>query len=299
MVIIFVILLLSVWFVIDFNEKTKTAGGTDWEYLRLLKKLDKIDIWDGVEQQIFHKMNERGISHDKIYVKYFVRFGSETGKLLDINLNTVNINRQYWVSGLSANDFAKKYYSECGIMTSPEKYKSAQSDIYLYAKDGSYQVFSKYFVLHELEDDVKAEYEKIIDSMLRKTPHKAFNKLVDDKCVNHQELKYHIERIRLLKNGYYPYPIYKKEHGNRVSEYLTFNALRQEVSSEYSIYEIDNIKWDTKKIDEAEESAKERNLSKDKKYVRGKIKDYLWKNYHEQIVAAGAEESFQRWNYKF
>lgn len=190
-----------------------------------------------------------------------------------------------------------------------DKYTNCNSTMLLYVKDG------KDFILHLHYDDyyaicklipqkelsaVQEEKERlqIIDRM-KSTPYKVFTQLVDDINDGSFGIKSKIQHIHYLKNGFYPYPIMKYENGHREWVHLTFSELRKEVASEYSVYDLDDFRWGTEKIDEKENAAQEKNLSISCKRLNKEIKDYLWKHHHDIIIAADKEDAFKRWSYRF
>ncbi len=152
---------------------------------------------------------------------------------------------------------------------------------------------------HKRAEEIR--HRNSITAMMKKTPHKAFAKLADELDDGDFGIKNEMRKIRLFKQGYCPYKIAKWENGQKVWVYITLEDLRNELSADYTIYDLADFKSYPTKIDELEEESKDirTNKSERRKAVNARIKDYIWKHYHEQITAAGAEESFQRWSYRF
>ncbi|MGN1155480.1 MAG: hypothetical protein ACI4TK_04825 [Agathobacter sp.] len=150
MVIAFVIVIIVTWGLCDYFSKSKK---TDWDYVKFLKNLDNLDIWDGIEGQIKLKMRECHPTSQNQYAKFSVHWRNNSNLLIDINLDTVAINRQYWKSGLSAHDFAKKYYSDLGITESKEKFCTAPNEIMLYDRNGNSESFWIFSIDRELREE--------------------------------------------------------------------------------------------------------------------------------------------------
>ena len=72
-------------------------------------QLKQMDVWDGIEHQIREHCN----FYDKKILprqKYFVRFGGDKSKYRHISMVDVAANKDFWNSGLSATDYAIKYF---------------------------------------------------------------------------------------------------------------------------------------------------------------------------------------------
>lgn len=138
-------------------------------------------------------------------------------------------------------------------------------------------------------------------SMMRKTPHKAFAQLANEINDGMFGIKDEIQIISLLKKEICPYKIGKWENGKITWVYLSLEELRNELSLEHSAYEIDDYRSGICSIAELETQSRKvrNNTSERRKAANARIKDYIWKHYHELISAAGVVDSFQRWNYRF
>lgn len=72
-------------------------------------ELRQMETWDGIEHQIRDHCN----FYDKKILprqKYFVRFGGDNEKCRNISMVDVTANRDFWQSGLSATDYAIRYF---------------------------------------------------------------------------------------------------------------------------------------------------------------------------------------------
>lgn len=82
------------------------------------KELASMDLWDGIEAQVKKHLN----FYDKNSCEWYeacVYWKGDKNKICRINMITVNINKEYYASGLSMDEFAKKYFTEL-----KQKYKS-------------------------------------------------------------------------------------------------------------------------------------------------------------------------------
>ena len=74
-------------------------------------ELKRMEIWGGIE----HQIKEHCSFYDKQILprqKHFVRFGGDKEKYRNISMVDVAANRDFWKSGLSATDYAIKYFRD-------------------------------------------------------------------------------------------------------------------------------------------------------------------------------------------
>ncbi len=231
----------------------------------------------------------------------------------ELTVNRVAIDDiNYFISYCSMSDISKIAPLEGRFGVIPKwKIKNQNSTKMLYIKDNTDCVidfhYNDYSIIIGLlpekaqEKFITHKRDAALLTMMKKTPYKAFAQLADEIDDGMFGIKDEIRIISLLKKEICPHKICKWENGKTVWVYLSLEELRQELSLERSVYEIDDYRSGIHSITELEKQSRDvrNNTSKRRKLANTKIKDYIWKHYHELITAANVEESFQRWSYRF
>lgn len=191
------------------------------------------------------------------------------------------------------------------------KIKNQNSTKMFYIKDNTDCIFDFHYndypflmkLLPEKEQEKFLTHKRntALLAIMKKTPYKAFTQLADEINDGMFGIKDEIRILSLLKKEFCPHKICKWENGKAVWVYLSLEKLRYELSLDHSIYEIEDYRSGSYSISELEKQSEDvrNNTSKRRKVANAKIKDYIWKHHHELITAANAEESFQRWSYRF
>lgn len=72
--------------------------------------LSKLDTWAGIEMQV--RQRQSFYNHSQPWWECGVYWNGDTRKFLQLCMGTVQINQAYQKSGLSAENFCRKYYAE-------------------------------------------------------------------------------------------------------------------------------------------------------------------------------------------
>lgn len=107
------------------------------------RELQRMEVWDGIEHQIKQHCsfyNKRIVPQER----YFVYFGGDKSKCRYISMTDVTANRQYWQSGLSAEDYAIRHFLrkyETGTEWEDNRqiympYYHTERDLFLFDRNG-------------------------------------------------------------------------------------------------------------------------------------------------------------------
>lgn len=102
------------------------------------REISKMDVWDGIETQLEEHLKFYNKEQYPWY-KASVYWKGDQSKLIQINRIELQINRDYWDSGLSMEDFCKKYFKELQDKDIEYKYGGSTEsyfDFNLYDQNG-------------------------------------------------------------------------------------------------------------------------------------------------------------------
>lgn len=100
-------ILYIAWKLLRERQQEKAAQNKIRQDLRTLSKLD---TWTGIEKQV--RERQAFYNRSQLWWECGVYWNGDTQKFLQLCMGTVQINQAYQKSGLSAENFCRKYYTE-------------------------------------------------------------------------------------------------------------------------------------------------------------------------------------------